>query len=289
MGAVYRCRFDEDYTMDYISDQIEDITGYPPSEFKSNKIRSFASVVHPDDLERVHNTIENSNTTGAYYEMEYRMLHKNGNTVWVKESGKSISDDDGNVAFLDGIIVDVTRRKEAELAVKDSERNYKDLMDFLPQPVFELNLEGQIMFTNKAGDDFFGKLPDDPKNRPSALSYFAKEDGPRIIEKWQQSSKGLPTEPGEFDAIKHDGSLCPVMIFGNPIYRHGKITGRRGIIIDISERKKHELRLLKAKQDLEQVNNNLEQMVAERTRELMAANDQLLKVQKEIFNRNLIS
>jgi sensor histidine kinase YesM len=55
----------------------------------------------------------------------------------------------------------------------------------------------------------------------------------------------------------------------------------RGIIIDISERKKYEISLLKAKQELEQINNNLEQMVAERTNELMATNDQLLRVQKE--------
>jgi two-component system, NtrC family, sensor kinase len=79
-------------------------------------------------------------------------------------------------------------------------------MDFLPQPVFELNLEGQIIFTNKAGDDFFGKIPDDLAMRPSALSYFVEEDRQPIIEKWQQSSKGLPTEPGEFTAIKADGS-----------------------------------------------------------------------------------
>jgi PAS domain S-box-containing protein len=165
--------------------------------------------------------------------------------------------------------------------VKDSERNYKDLMDFLPQPVFELNLEGQIIFTNKAGDDFFGKLPDDPEEKPSALEFFTDEDKPRIIENFRKSSQGISTEPGEFTAIKKDGSLCPVMIFGNPIYRNGKITGRRGIIIDISERKKYEMGLLQAKQDLEQINNNLEQIVEKRSNELVEANNQLLKVQKE--------
>jgi PAS domain S-box-containing protein len=281
MGAVYRCRFDENYTMEYISGQILDITGFPPTDFIDNSVRSFASVVHPDDLEMVLTAIEENTKARSHFEVEYRIIHKEGGIVWVRESGRCIFGDDGDVAYLDGIIVDVTRRKEAELAVKDSERNYKDLMDFLPQPVFELNLEGRIMFSNKAGDDFFGKLPDDPNSRPLALSYFIEEDRERIIEKWQQSSKGLPTEPGEFTAIKGDGSQSPVMIFGNPIYHNGRITGRRGIIIDISERKKYEMGLLHAKQELEQVNNNLEQMVAERTRELMAANDQLLKVQKE--------
>ena len=281
MGAVYRCRFDQHYSMEYISEQIQDISGYPPSDFRGNSVRSFISVVHPDDVETIRQSIENSILTRTHYEMEYRLIHQNSNIVWVKESGKCILGEDGEVAFLDGIIVDITRRKEAELAVKESERNYKDLMDFLPQPVFELNLEGKIMFSNKAGDDFFGKLPEDPHNRPSALDYFIEEERPVILEKWQQSSKGLATEPGEFTAIKADGSHCPVIIFGNPIYRNGRISGRRGIIIDISERKRYETGLLKAKQELEMVNNNLEHMVAERTHELMSANDQLLRVQKE--------
>lgn len=281
MGAVYRCKFDKHFTMEYISDQIQDITGYLPSDLIDNFVCSFASIVHPDDLEIIRKAIEKAKQDEKNYEIEYRLMHKNGSIVWVNENGKCIFNDSGVVTFLDGIIVDITRRKEAELAIKDSERNYKDLMDFLPQPIFELNLEGQIMFTNKAGDDFFGKLPEDLSSRPSALSYFSEEDRPRILEKWQQSNKGLPTEPGEFNAIKQDGSLCPVMIFGNPIYRQGRITGRRGIIIDISERKKYEAGLLKAKQELEQVNNNLEQMVAARTNELMLANEQLFKIQKE--------
>ncbi len=281
MGAAYRCRFDEYYTIEYISDQIQDITGHPASDFAGNAVRSFASIVYPDDLELIRKIIEDTAQTQGYYEMEYRLIHRDGRIVWVSENGKCIFDDEGNVSFLDGIIMDISRRKEAELAVKEGERNYKDLMDFLPQPVFELNLEGKIMFSNRAGDDFFGKVPDDPNNLASALDHFIPEDIPRIIEKWKISSEGMPTEPGEFTAIKKDGSHCPVMIFGNPIYRHGKIVGRRGIIIDISERKKYELGLLKAKNELEQINNNLEQMVAERSKELMETNNQLLKVQKE--------
>jgi LytS/YehU family sensor histidine kinase len=72
-----------------------------------------------------------------------------------------------------------------------------------------------------------------------------------------------------------------VLIYGSPIIRDGKVVGRRGIIIDISERKKQELKLLKAKEELERINNTLEQSVAERTKQLTEANTQLLKVQKE--------
>jgi LytS/YehU family sensor histidine kinase len=89
------------------------------------------------------------------------------------------------------------------------------------------------------------------------------------------------TEPTEFTAIKTDGTRCPVLVFGSPILKNGEIVGRRGIIVDISERKKQEEKLIKAKEDLERVNNTLEQSVAERTKQLTEANTQLLKVQKE--------
>ncbi len=170
---------------------------------------------------------------------------------------------------------------EAELEARESERRYKDLMDLLPQPVFELNLRGEIVLNNKAGIEFFGPMPDDPDKKQSALSCFVPEDIPRIIENFQKSSQGIATEPGEFTAIKQDGSHCPVMVFGNAIMHKGEIVGRRGIIIDISERKKQEQKLMKAKEELERINNQLEQNVAERTQQLTEANTQLLKVQKE--------
>lgn len=170
---------------------------------------------------------------------------------------------------------------EAELEAKESERKYKDLMDLLPQPIFELNLQGEIVLNNKAGDEFFGPIDNDSNQRQSALDCFVKEDIPRIIENFKKSAQGIATEPGEFTAIKKDGSLCPVMVFGNSIIRDGKVVGRRGIIIDISERKKQEQKLLAAKEELERVNNMLEHRVAERTKELTEANTQLLKLQKE--------
>lgn len=281
VGAAFRCQFDESYTVKYISEKIFDISGYTHSDFINNAVRSYASIIHPEDTEICRTYITEASKNKTSYEFEYRIVHQNGDVVWVKENGKCIFDSDGVLVFLDGIIVDITRRKEAELAIAESERNYKDLMNFLPQPIFEMNLEGQIILSNKAGDEFFGPLPDNPNEKVSALDCFIKEDIPRIIENFRKSSLGIKTEPGEFTAIKKDGTLCPVMVFGNPILRNNKIVGRRGIIIDISERKKIELGLVDAKDELERINNNLEQIVTERTKALTETNNELLKVQKE--------
>jgi PAS domain S-box-containing protein len=280
-GAAYRCYFDEQYTMKYISEKIFEISGYHASEFNGNTGPTFASIIYPDDWELCRKTIQNATEMKSQYEFEYRIMHKNGNVVWVSENGKGIYNKQNELEFLDGIIIDITRRKEAEFAAAESERNFKEMMDLLPQPVFELNMKGDVVFGNKAGYDFFGPQPDDPNTRLSALDCFVQEDRPRIIENFKKSTQGILTEPSEFTAIKRDGALCPVMVFGNPIIRNGEIVGRRGIIVDISERKKQEEKLLKAKEELERINNTLEQSVAERTKQLTEVNTQLLKVQKE--------
>ncbi len=281
LGAAYRCKFDDSYTIKYISEKIFDISGYPNSDFRENTVRTYASIIHPEDTEICRTNISEASQNKTSYEFEYRIIHRNGAIVWVKENGKCIFDSEENLAYLDGIIVDITKTKEAEMAVSESYKNYKDLMDFLPQPIFELDLEGHIRFSNRAGDEFFGALPEEPNEKVSALDFFLKEDIPKIIENFRKSSQGIKTEPGEFTAIKKDGTLCPVMVFGSPIIRNNSIVGRRGIIVDISERKNYEISLLNAKKELEQINNNLEQIVTERTKELTKTNTELLKVQKE--------
>ncbi|MBU2465272.1 MAG: PAS domain-containing protein, partial [Bacteroidetes bacterium] len=224
-GAAYRCYLDEHYTMKYISEKIFDISGYHASEFIENDKLSYASIIHPDDRELGRKSILEATSEKRHYEFEYRIIHKNGQVVWVNENGKGIYSESEELKFLDGIIIDITRRKLAEIQVKDTERKYKDLLDLLPQPVFELNLKGEVMLSNKAGDAFFGPLPNEPDKKQSALDCFIPEDRPRIVENFKKSAQGITTEPGEFTAIKIDGSHCPVMVFGNPIIRNGEIVG----------------------------------------------------------------
>jgi len=280
-GAAYRCAFDADFTVKYISEKIADISGYPASDFVGNAMRTFASIIFPADKDIVFQHIQRAVDEQHAYEFEYRIRHKNGRMIWVQENGKAVYGDDGIPLYLDGIIMDIGARKEAELVASENKRKYKDLMDLLPQPVFELDTEGNVLFSNIAGDEFFGPLPHEPGKKQQALDCFIEEDRARIIDSFRTSAMGLPTEPGEFTAIKKDGSLCPVMVFGNPIIHDGSVVGRRGIIVDISERKKQEMRLLQAKNELEQINTTLEQRIAERTKQLTQANTMLLKMQKE--------
>jgi len=241
LGAAYRCKFDDSYTIKYISEKIFDISGYPNSDFRENTVRTYASIIHPEDTEICRTNISEASQNKTSYEFEYRIIHRNGAIVWVKENGKCIFNRNGEVAFLDGIIIDVTRRKEAEFAAAESERNFKELMDLFPQPIFELDIEGNILFVNGSGKEFFGIImPENPEEKISALDFMVKEDVPRVQENIKKANQAILATPIEYSVKRPDGTHCPVLIYGSPIKRNGKIVGRRGIIIDISERKKYE-------------------------------------------------
>src|SRR3954467_6956307 len=119
-GALYRCACDLDWTMEWLSDEIEEITGYPASDFIDSKVRTFASIEHPDDHAYVAHSVMESVDTGRPFALEYRIVRRDGSVRWVLERGQAQESGDGRW-WLDGAIFDVTARREAELALRERE------------------------------------------------------------------------------------------------------------------------------------------------------------------------
>jgi len=134
-GAVYRCRIDEKWTLEFISEKIEEITGYPPSFFIRNRVRSYRSITHPDDREKVDRAIlEGLDPMKSIY-VEYRIIDAQGNIRWFVEKGQAIFSQDGQPLWLDGAIFDDSERKFAEDALQEANKELQRLaiMDGLTQ------------------------------------------------------------------------------------------------------------------------------------------------------------
>ena len=112
-GVVFRCNNDRDWTMQYISDGIYELAGYLPNEFINNKIRSFESIIDPEDVQRVWDEIHTALDTGYLYTIEYRIITSSGSKKWVWERGRGYYESDKLVA-LEGFISDITERKKIE-------------------------------------------------------------------------------------------------------------------------------------------------------------------------------
>jgi PAS domain S-box-containing protein len=119
-GALYRCACDDDWTMEWLSDEIEVITGYPASDFIDNVVRTFASIEHPDDHDYVAQSVMKSVATGQPFALEYRLVGVDGSVHWVLERGLAQQAGDGRW-WLDGAIFDITHRRAAEEALREHE------------------------------------------------------------------------------------------------------------------------------------------------------------------------
>jgi PAS domain S-box-containing protein len=128
-GAVYRATADADWTMRYISGEIEKICGYPPSDFVGNSVRTFASLIHLDDKEAVNAEVFESLSKEQAYQLHYRILAADGEIRFIFERGQGVFDEDGKLQFLEGVFFDVSEHRIIEDALHLSEEQNRMTLD----------------------------------------------------------------------------------------------------------------------------------------------------------------
>ena len=118
-GVVYRCKADANWTLLFQSDAIADMTGYPVDHpIHQEEWR----LIHAADRDRVDQEITTAIAHRQPFEVEYRICHANGSTRWVLETGQPITDVTGTVQLIDGVLTDITRRKESETQLQELAR-----------------------------------------------------------------------------------------------------------------------------------------------------------------------
>ena len=118
-GAIFRCKFDSEMTMEYLSIGVKDLTGYPCSDFLMNKVRSFSSITYGNDKEKVIRNIRDTLSESNSFEVEYRILSAQNEIKWIWGRGKGVYDGE-NIVALEGFLSDITERKQIEHELKSS-------------------------------------------------------------------------------------------------------------------------------------------------------------------------
>ncbi|MFP3861011.1 MAG: PAS domain-containing protein [Bacteroidales bacterium] len=179
-GMVYRCRNLENWNMLYVSEGCMRVTGYPPDAFINNRDLAYGDIVHPEDKGNVWTKIQQSIKDNSHFEIEYRILTADNHIRWVWERGKTINHGKNGVELLEGFIMDITDRKEAEIKqdnwnkeledkvvrrTKELEKANKELESFSYSVSHDLKaplraIEG---FSKVLEEDYFEKLDDEAK------------------------------------------------------------------------------------------------------------------------------
>jgi len=113
-GFFYRCQNDAGYTMLFLTDGIEALTGYPPAEILNNRTRTFASIMYPQDASAVDAGVAKGLETKSKWEIDYRLVKRDGTPTWIHESGSGIFNDKGELQFLEGVCIDISPQKLQE-------------------------------------------------------------------------------------------------------------------------------------------------------------------------------
>jgi len=143
-GTTYRCRYDVErqdtvWVMEFISDSIEDLSGYPAEDFFQNRVRAYINLVLPEDIERILKIVMVALEQQAPYVLEYRIQHADGGIRWLYDKGRGVFDSAGKMLYIDGVFFDITSLKEAEAA-----RQYRSEVDSLLGEISRSLLEEQL-------------------------------------------------------------------------------------------------------------------------------------------------
>ena len=131
------------------------LCGYPASDFINNRVRSYASVVHPDDLSITYSAITAIERQESF-ELTYRLQHADGHSVWVREKGRGEFNSHGQLLWISGFIWDISDRKAVEDQLQVSQQRFSNAFSTAPQGMALVSLQGQWMEVNDQLCDMLG-------------------------------------------------------------------------------------------------------------------------------------
>ena len=246
----------------YISPSVKFLRGYEPAEVLKQSakdtltpasfdlaVRTLAEVM---ELEKsAHGGIPLSPT------LQLEMRRKDGTTLWAEVKVSVIRDENRQPLGILGLSRDITKRKLAEDALRASEKKYRDLYDFLPIAVYEMDFEANIISANRAIYETFRGTEEDLKKGFKGWQLLSPEEVEKSRRNIQALLKGENIAGTEYNMMRLDGTVFPAIVISSVIYSDGKPTGLRGAVIDITEQKQAEEAIRKSENYLNQIINRI--------------------------------
>lgn len=155
-GAVYHAIVDQYYRFQYISDDITDITGYPPEAFLDQNRALFHEIIHPDDHNRVRAVIRNRLSQQESYRVQYRIIAKTGEIKYISERGRGTFDPQKNLSYVDGIIFDITDREILQRAFQRRATQFEAIVQVGQEASAILDVDQLISTTVEQISQTFG-------------------------------------------------------------------------------------------------------------------------------------
>ncbi len=251
--VVYTSELGAQGVWPYVSPQIEPLLGFTPEEWRADPGLWYRQV-HPDDRDRQEALEEQAYAQSEPFESEYRIFTRAGREIWVRDSAQILPPHNGGAPIVQGVLMDITARKQAEETSRAAENKYRNLVERLSQVVYtsELGTNGVWSYVSPQIEQLLGYAPQEwladptlwyrqvhPEDRDEQLSL---ENEAYVRNEPFESEYRILTRIGNWIWVRDSGHILPSQSGGRPIVQ--------GILMDVSERKRAEEALSVSKAQL---------------------------------------
>ncbi len=276
------------WTYQFMSPVVARITGRPPETFLRGGSVAWRDAVHPEDRPRWDAALARLRA-GQPSQEEYRVVLPDGMLRWVRDSVTPTPGADRRILRLDGVLTDLTDRKFAEEALAQERRLLETLMNNLPDAIYFKDRESRFLAISEGLAKRHGLVnPSDAKGKTD-FDYFTREHAEQAFRDEQQViATGKPIVNVEEKETWLDGSVTWVSTTKMPMRDpQGRIVGSFGVSRDVTERKKAQEELQKAKDAAEQANRAKSEFLANMSHEIRTPMNGILGMTELALDTNL--
>ena len=225
----------------YINRQVTNLLGYTIADLQN---RNLLELIHPDDHQHLDEHLENLFSDHHQgFDLTYRVKHAGGEWRWLRSDNLVFTRDaQGEPLQILSTALDVTERKLAEEATRQSEERYRDLFENANDIVYTHDLEGRFTSLNRAGELVTGYRREEGFKEGLSL-IVAPEYIPLVQEMIERKLAGESQAQYEFEIITKDGARRRLEVNSRLIFKDDQPVGVQGIARDITERRQTEQRL----------------------------------------------
>lgn len=165
-GVVYLCLNDERYTMTFISEGVNQLTGYSREDFLADR-KSFVDLFHPDDAPKIAPEVDKAVAANEPFELDYRIKHADGSWRWIHEVGVGVSRN-GKVEYLEGFLTDVTERMKWSQELLHQKEYLRQVIDLDPNLIFAKDRNGVFTLVNRSLAQVYGTTVENLEGKTDA-------------------------------------------------------------------------------------------------------------------------
>ncbi|WNB18583.1 PAS domain-containing protein [Marivirga arenosa] len=244
-GTFYQALFDNRRTFFFLSESIQEITGFSNDEFLNQNI-SFQDLIHPQDRDKVFDIIELSISNNNYWEIEYRIFNKNNEIVWLYERGKFTHEKYNDKYIIDGFIMNITDKKESEIEFLRTKEILDKTNEVAQIGSWEINYETNKIYWSSITKNIHEVALNFQITIENVYSFFKKDNSYLKAKSLFDDAiiNGLPFDT-ELEIVTAKGLEKWVRITAQPEFVQGKVKRLFGSIQDITKRKRDSIKILK--------------------------------------------